>query len=67
MEVQVSLVKVFTKNRRAGNPTGVVRDADQLSDAHILKITKELGFAESAFLQKSSRVAVDYKIRLFSV
>ncbi|HEU5187185.1 MAG TPA: PhzF family phenazine biosynthesis protein, partial [Candidatus Saccharimonadales bacterium] len=61
----VILTKSFTKNPEAGNPAGVVTDAQDLSDAHILKLAQALGFPESAFLQKST--VADYKLRLFSV
>ena len=65
MKIQVRLMKTFTKDKDAGNPAGVVANANKLSDEQILKITQELGFGESAFLQKSDQA--DYKIRLFSV
>ncbi|MDP4001410.1 MAG: PhzF family phenazine biosynthesis protein [bacterium] len=65
MNIPIKLIKSFSQNRDAGNPAGVVIDANNLTDNQILQITRDLGFGESAFLQKSDKA--DYKIRLFSV
>lgn len=65
MTIQVILTKSFTNNPEAGNPAGVVADAQNLTDAQILKLAQELRFPESAFLQKST--VADHKLRLFSV
>jgi len=65
MKVEAKLVRSFTQNPEYGNPAGVVRDANQLSDEQILKAAQILGFPESAFIQKSD--IADFKLRLFSV
>jgi len=50
MKVEAELVKAFTKDEAAGNPAGVIHNADQLSDETMLRIAAELGFSESAFI-----------------
>ncbi len=65
MKILAYLIKSFTSDKAFGNPAGVVIDANDLTDRQILKLTQDLGFGESAFLQKS--LVADYKIRLFSV
>src|SRR3989344_1259892 len=65
MKIKAKLTRSFTQNPEYGNPAGVVRDANQLSDEQILKAAQILGFPESAFIQKSD--IADFKLRLFSV
>lgn len=65
MKIEAKLVRLFTQNPEYGNPAGVVRDANKLSDEQILKAAQTLAFPESAFLQESS--TADFKLRLFSV
>jgi trans-2,3-dihydro-3-hydroxyanthranilate isomerase len=60
----IFLVKAFTQDKTQGNPAGVVLDADDLLDAQMLKISSDLGFSESAFVQSSSHA--DYRVRFFS-
>lgn len=64
MLVSVELVKAFTKDKAQGNPAGVVRAADGLSDAQMLKVAQILGFSESAFVQHSD--SADFKVRFFT-
>lgn len=64
MKIKAILVKAFTKDKSQGNPAGVVLDADNLSDEQMLKISAELEFSESVFVQKSGRA--DFKLRFFS-
>lgn len=53
MKKKAILVKAFTKDKSQGNPAGVIFEADNLNDYQMLKISAELGFSESAFVQKS--------------
>ncbi|WP_028050043.1 PhzF family phenazine biosynthesis protein [Cellulomonas sp. URHD0024] len=46
-----------TPNRESGNPAGVVLDAEELSDADMLRTAAELGFSETAFLTGIERDA----------
>lgn len=64
MDIKVELVKAFTKDKNQGNPAGVVLDADGLTEKQMMKISAELGFSESAFVQKSDKA--DYKVRFFT-
>jgi len=64
MKIQAHLVKAFTKDPSGGNPAGVVVNADNMSDPQMQKIAQELGFSESAFIQKSEKA--DYKVRFFT-
>lgn len=65
IKIKARLVRSFTQNPEYGNPAGVVRDANKLTDEQILKAAQKLGFPESAFLQTSD--VADFKLRLFSV
>src|SRR3990167_8845616 len=65
MKIEAKLTRSFTKNPEYGNPAGVIRDANQLSDDQILKGAQILGFPESAFLQRYD--VANSKLRLFSV
>ncbi len=64
MKVSVQFVKAFTSNKNEGNPAGVVHDADWLTEEQMLGIARELGFSESAFIQRSSEA--DFKVRFFA-
>lgn len=64
MSVKVILVKAFTQNKDQGNPAGVLLDADGLTDAQMIHISAQLGFSESAFVQRSN--IADFKVRFFT-
>ncbi|HYD35747.1 MAG TPA: PhzF family phenazine biosynthesis isomerase [Vitreimonas sp.] len=64
MSLTVKLVKAFTRNQAEGNPAGVVLDANSLTDEQMLEISAQLGFSESAFVQKSDQA--DFKVRFFT-
>lgn len=61
----LDLVDVFGSRAMAGNPLGVVRDAGDLSEAQMLRLTQWLGFSETAFLLPPTDPAADYKLRIF--
>jgi PhzF family phenazine biosynthesis protein len=48
--IEIHQVDAFTRQPFTGNPTGVVLNADALSDAQMLAIARELNNAETAFL-----------------
>jgi PhzF family phenazine biosynthesis protein len=51
--MEILRFRAFTTERpdpTSGNPAGVVIDAEQLTDADMLRIAAELGFSETAFL-----------------
>lgn len=64
MLVTVFHVKSFTTDPQQGTPTGIVLDADNLSDEQMLEIAKKLNYSESAFIQNSKEAT--YKIRFFA-
>ena len=64
MKITAILVKSFTKNPKQGNPTGIILDAENLTDEQMLQIAKKLNFSESAFVQKSEKET--YKNRFFA-
>jgi trans-2,3-dihydro-3-hydroxyanthranilate isomerase len=66
MQANVHLVKSFTQNPEQGSPTGVVLDADNLSDAQMQHIATELNFAESVFVQSPTVEGADYRLRFFA-
>jgi PhzF family phenazine biosynthesis protein len=49
-KIQVHQVDAFTRDPFTGNPTGVVLNADVLSEAQMLAIARELANAETAFV-----------------
>ncbi|MGG6310808.1 PhzF family phenazine biosynthesis protein [Paenibacillus macerans] len=65
MNVEVYTLNAFAKGERGGNPAGVVlEDNLSLDGAEMQLIAKELGFSETAFMEKS--LLADYKIRYFT-
>lgn len=65
MDIKVILVKAFTTNKDAGNPAGVILNADDLSTEQMQAIATQLGFSESVFVCKSE--VADCKMRYFSI
>ncbi len=58
------LVDAFADEPLAGNPAGVVPDADDLTDAQMRAVAHELGASETAFVRASD--AADRCLRFFS-
>lgn len=54
----------FTDKPAGGNPAGVVLDASALSDSDRLAIARDLGYSETAFLNR--RPGGEYDVRYFS-
>lgn len=59
-------VDSFTKDRFAGNPAGVVTNADGLSDTQMQSIARELGNPETAFILGPTSADHDVWIRFFT-
>jgi PhzF family phenazine biosynthesis protein len=55
----------FTEDGAGGNPAGVVLDADELSDEERLAVAADLGYSESAFLDRRAPDGT-YRTRYFS-
>ena len=62
--IRVLQVDAFTDEPLAGNPAGVVPDADGLSDDQMQAIADEMAVSETAFLRDSADA--DYRIRYFT-
>jgi trans-2,3-dihydro-3-hydroxyanthranilate isomerase len=57
-------VDAFTTQRLAGNPCAVLFEADDLTDADMLAIAREMNLAETAFVLNSTQA--DYRARYFT-
>ncbi|WP_250003808.1 PhzF family phenazine biosynthesis protein [Actinoplanes sp. M2I2] len=55
----------FSDDPAGGNPAGVVRDADELDDAGMLKIAADVGYSETAFVTHDLGGG-RYRVRYFS-
>src|SRR5262245_42688342 len=64
MEVPFRLVDVFTPTPLSGNPLGVGPDPDELDDATMQAIAKEIGFSETTFVTEA--VGDRYAMRIFT-
>lgn len=64
MDLTVFRLTSFQKDDNGGNEAGVVLDADLLKDKEMLKISKEIGYSETAFVSKSK--VADFKVRFFT-
>lgn len=60
----IYILNAFAKTKGGGNPAGVVLDAEYLSETEMLKIAKQVGFSETAFLMKSNKA--DFRVRFFT-
>lgn len=56
----------FTKEKFAGNPAGVITNANGLTDCEMQKIARELNNSETAFLFSSDSDEYDVHIRFFT-
>jgi PhzF family phenazine biosynthesis protein len=65
-KIQVHQVDAFTREPFTGNPTGVVLNADVLSEAQMLAIARELNNAETAFVLAPDGVDHSVRARFFT-
>lgn len=61
----LDLVDVFGSRPLSGNPLAVVRGAEAMDAAQMLKLTQWLGFSETAFLLPAIDPDADYRVRIF--
>ena len=59
-------VDAFTTSRFAGNPAGVVTNADGLTDIEMQKIARELNNSETAFILRPKDDSHDLHVRYFT-
>jgi PhzF family phenazine biosynthesis protein len=64
--IRLFQVDAFTAVRFAGNPAGVVLDAEQLSDAEMQALARELGNGDTAFVLPADDSRHDLRIRFFT-
>src|SRR5207237_9647986 len=65
-KLQVHQVDAFTREPFTGNPTGVVLNADALSEAQMLAIARELNNAETAFILSADGADHTVRARVFT-
>ncbi|WP_276388312.1 PhzF family phenazine biosynthesis protein [Eudoraea chungangensis] len=65
IEIETYIVDSFTDQPFKGNPAGVCLLNNELSDAEMLLIAKEMGLSETAFIREINENN-DYPIRFFS-
>jgi PhzF family phenazine biosynthesis protein len=65
LEELMSILKLaaFSHNGQGGNPAGVTFYDDMPSDAEMLRVAKEVGYSETAFLVKQGN---DWRVRYFA-
>ena len=63
---RVYQIDSFTKERLAGNPAGVITNADGLSERQMQKIARELNNSETAFIFKPENSTYDVQVRFFT-
>ncbi|MDA3847798.1 MAG: PhzF family phenazine biosynthesis protein [Vallitaleaceae bacterium] len=64
MKHTIYKVTAFSNDTQGGNPAGVVLGADSFTDEDMLKIAKEVGYSETAFVMQSE--SADFKVRFFT-
>ena len=63
---RVKIVDAFTKKPFAGNPAGVVLDANGLTDAQMQGLARELNLSETAFVLPPTEPDANLRIRWFT-
>lgn len=64
MKIEVYTLDAFAESKGGGNPAGVVLHADDFSDEQMLRISKIVGFSETAFVSSSQKA--DFRVRFFT-
>ncbi|MEP5611303.1 MAG: PhzF family phenazine biosynthesis isomerase [Cyclobacteriaceae bacterium] len=64
--LNVYQVDAFTEVKFMGNPAGVVTNANDLSEAQMLKLARELNNSETAFILDPIDETHDYRVRFFT-
>lgn len=64
--VEIRQVDAFTVRPFAGNPAGVVLDADGLSDEQMQRIAAELKAPETGFVAPADQPEADFRLRWFT-
>lgn len=62
--IDVYVASAFCKDNKGGNKAGVVLGRDDLTSVQKIKIAKELGYSETAFVSDSCKA--DFKLKYFT-
>src|SRR4029077_20375352 len=65
-KIQVHQVDAFTRERFTGNPAGVVLNANELTEAQMLAVARELNNADTAFILAGEGPDHDLRARFFT-
>ena len=60
------ILDVFAENKYEGNQLAVVRDAGDLSDEQMQKITREMNYSETTFILSGDERDGGYDVRIFT-
>jgi trans-2,3-dihydro-3-hydroxyanthranilate isomerase len=60
------IVDVFAEEKYAGNQLAVVRDAADISESQMLRITKEMNYSETTFILSDEAREGGYNVRIFT-
>jgi trans-2,3-dihydro-3-hydroxyanthranilate isomerase len=60
------ILDVFAEEKYAGNQLAVVRDAADISDSQMLRITKEMNYSETTFILSDEPREGGYDVRIFT-
>lgn len=66
MGTKFFIVDVFAEQKYAGNQLAVFRDAENISDADMQKIAKEMHFSETTFILSDHQRDGGYDVRIFT-
>ncbi|MBD2580047.1 PhzF family phenazine biosynthesis protein [Oscillatoria sp. FACHB-1406] len=60
------IVDVFSPHKYAGNQLAVIADSEQLSDAEMLAIAREMNYSETTFIRDRTPRNGGYEVRIFT-
>jgi len=60
------ILDVFAEEKYAGNQLAVVRDAADISDSQMLRITREMNYSETTFILSEEPRQGGYDVRIFT-
>ncbi len=66
MERRYTVLNVFTKTEKGGNPLAVVTDVEGLDDATMQALARKIGLSETVFVFKAQNPAHTASIRIFT-
>jgi trans-2,3-dihydro-3-hydroxyanthranilate isomerase len=66
MEHEFYIVDVFAEEKYAGNQLGVFRNAEDVSDADMQRIAKEMNYSETTFILKDDERDGGFDVRIFT-